>query len=228
MCCGAAAFYTFLCVWGWHGETVGPAGGRVGTAPPDWGPSDSSPKPAPWQGAQPSQSPPSLLWVKEGWREQVGGRTDVPVPESLTPSREPSAYMKGEQAPPSWLEVAPQLGGPPGLCRRSGHAVWGRNASFCQRLHPPSCMARVLVGLLTRCMLLLAQPGHGPPSPAPLGAPSTRYTPAPMCSQCPAVPPIALHQAQRPFPLPAVGCPAWGWLPSLHGQAVRGHKDQQA
>lgn len=188
--------------WAWHG-------------PPGWGlwaTSDSTSKPAPRQGAQPSQGPPSLPWGNVGWRKGGGGGTDVPVTESLTPSREPSAYTKGDQLPWPGLGWHPSSGAPPRPCRGSGHAIWGRNASFCQRLCPPSRMARVLVELFARCMLLLAQPGHGPPPalhprvpPAPAMPLLLRTTPP----TAPA-PSINLRQAQHSFPLPAVGCPAWG------------------
>lgn len=74
---------------------------------------ESSPKPALQQGAQPSQGPPSLLWGNAGWREGVGSGTDVPVDKSLTPSREPSAYMKGDQPPPVLAGGGTPPRGPP-------------------------------------------------------------------------------------------------------------------
>lgn len=180
--------------WAWHG-------------PPGWGlwaTSDSTSKPAPRQGAQPSQGPPSLPWGNVGWRKGGGGGTDVPVTESLTPSREPSAYTKGDQLPWPGLGWHPSSGAPPRPCRGSGHAIWGRNASFCQRLCPPSRMARVLVELFARCMLLLAQPGHGPPQPCTPGCPQHPLCP---CSCVPPPPPpqhppstSARHSTRSPSP----------------------------
>lgn len=73
----------------------------------------SSPSLALQQGGQPSQVSPGLLRGNAGGGEGVGRGTDVPVNESLAPSREPSAYMKGDQPPLSWLGVAPPLEDPP-------------------------------------------------------------------------------------------------------------------
>lgn len=195
------------------GRLWGQLGAWWAQPPPDWGPSDSTPKPAPWQGAQPSQSPPSLLWVKEGWREQVGGRTDVPVPESLTPSREPSAYMKGEQAPPILAGGGTPARGSP----RAVPALRARRlGEECQFL--PTLASPFLHGTCSRGA---AHPLHAAPRPAWSRPPQPRTPGCPQhplhpCSHVLPVPRSTPHRPSpgtAPVPPPCRGVPGVGLAP---------------
>lgn len=112
--CGCAAVLGLSILLYVHGADTGRLQGQVGAAPRlgALGHQESSPSPALQQGGQPSQRSQSLLRGKAGWREGVGRGTDVPVNKSLTPSREPSAYMKDDQPLcPGWGWYPPR--GPP-------------------------------------------------------------------------------------------------------------------
>lgn len=107
------------------------------------------------------------------------------MPRSLTPSREPSAYMKGNR-PPSGT------GPPPGV---RVHRL-GKECQFLPTLAPPpSCMARVPVGPLARCMPPLARPRCPPLHPQPL----TFCVPSLLHHQPPPMPP----PPHRGVPTPA-------------------------
>lgn len=165
-----------------HGAGTGRWQGQEGTGPQvgGFGPPGEQPQGSPAARGQPSQGSPRLLGGHAGWREGVGRGNDVPVAKSLTPSREPSAYMKGDQPPLSWLGVAPPPSGTPqARVRGSRHVVWGRNASFCQRLRAPSCMARVLVGSLSPACCSSPSPALSPHPGMSPGTPRTPATPAP-------------------------------------------------
>lgn len=74
MRCGAGAFYTFLCAWSWHGETVGPAEGRVGTAPQVGGPA-TAPQASPVAGGLAQPEPPRFAVGQRGV-DRAGRRQD--------------------------------------------------------------------------------------------------------------------------------------------------------
>lgn len=112
-------FYTFVRVWGRHRKTAGPSGGmgpRLGALGHLW----QHPQASRAAGGSAQPGPPKSAEGQCGVEAGRGSGTDIPDPKSLTPSREPSAYMKGGHYP------CPDRGGT--LARGPPGAVMGVRA----------------------------------------------------------------------------------------------------